>query len=103
MALHRLIVLSIWKQQNPEISVIHVCIHTVARVEHTDCDTDLFRCCLCNQAGILQGQVDDLMVLDQWQASLMRALAQLQLNSDAAVRQHVAEQFDIGEGDAGLD
>lgn len=31
------------------------------------------------QAGILQGEVTNLMVMDQWQASLMRSLAQLQL------------------------
>lgn len=31
------------------------------------------------QAGILEGQVSNVMVLDVWQANLMRALAQKQL------------------------
>lgn len=34
------------------------------------------------QAGILEGQVSDVMVMDVWQASLMRALAQKQLRQD---------------------
>lgn len=52
------------------------------------------------QAGILQGQVDSLMVMDQWQASLMRALAQLQLKSSPEVRQRVEEQFDMEDDPA---
>lgn len=47
------------------------------------------------QAGILQGQVDSLMVMDQWQASLMRALAQLQLKSNPKTRQQIELQFDM--------
>lgn len=47
------------------------------------------------QAGILQGDVESLMVMDQWQASLMRALAQLQLKTDAAARSQVEEKFDL--------
>ena len=31
------------------------------------------------QAGILEGQISDVMVMDVWQANLMRALAQKQL------------------------
>lgn len=43
------------------------------------------------QAGIYEGQVSDLMVMDVWQASLMRAFAQLQLER---------EQGGLGEGKA---
>lgn len=49
------------------------------------------------QAGILQGEVDSLMVMEQWQASLMRALAQLQLKNDPKARAQVEEKFDIEE------
>ena len=34
------------------------------------------------QAGILEGQVSDVMVLDVWQASLMRAFAKQRLRQD---------------------
>lgn len=34
------------------------------------------------QAGILEGQVSDVMVMDVWQANLMRALAQQRLRQD---------------------
>lgn len=34
------------------------------------------------QAGILEGQVSDVMVLDVWQASLMRAFAKQRLKQD---------------------
>lgn len=51
------------------------------------------------QAGILQGEVSDLMVMDQWQASLMRTLAQMQLRRDGAARERVEGAFDM----AGLD
>ena len=34
------------------------------------------------QAGILEGQISDVMVLDVWQANLMRALAQQRLQQD---------------------
>lgn len=34
------------------------------------------------QAGILEGQVSDVMVLDVWQANLMRAFAQQRLQQD---------------------
>eukprot|EP00883_Tetradesmus_obliquus_P007855 jgi/Sobl393_1/18509/SZX73966.1 len=47
------------------------------------------------QAGILQGEVDSLMVMDQWQASLMRALAQLQLKNSPEARAAVAAKFDM--------
>ncbi|PNW75659.1 hypothetical protein CHLRE_12g535700v5 [Chlamydomonas reinhardtii] len=50
------------------------------------------------QAGILQGEISNLMVMDQWQASLMRALAKLQLRSDPRVRQKLEQQYDLEEG-----
>ena len=34
------------------------------------------------QAGILEGQVSDVMVMDVWQANLMRALAHQRLRQD---------------------
>lgn len=34
------------------------------------------------QAGILEGQVSDIMVLDVWQANLMRAFARQRLQQD---------------------
>jgi molecular chaperone DnaK len=49
------------------------------------------------QAGILQGDVDSLMVMDQWQASLMRALAQLQLKNSAKARSKVEQKFDMDD------
>ncbi|GBF90941.1 molecular chaperone [Raphidocelis subcapitata] len=55
------------------------------------------------QAGILQGEVSELMVLDQWQASLMRSLAQLQLRQSKQAREAVEGAFDmegLGEGEA---
>lgn len=53
-------------------------------------------CCVhVPQAGILQGEVDSLMVMDQWQASLMRSLAQLQLRNSPAARSQVEEKFDM--------
>jgi molecular chaperone DnaK len=51
------------------------------------------------QAGILQGEVDSLMVMDQWQASLMRALAQLQLKTSPEARSQVEEKFDMLDDD----
>lgn len=36
------------------------------------------------QAGILEGQVSDVMVLDVWQANLMRAFAKQRLQEDLA-------------------
>lgn len=54
------------------------------------------------QAGILQGDVSSLMVMDQWQASLMRALAQLQLKRNPAARSRVKQQFDM-EDDSDLE
>ncbi|KAG2438835.1 hypothetical protein HXX76_005375 [Chlamydomonas incerta] len=50
------------------------------------------------QAGILQGEITNLMVMDQWQASLMRALAKLQLRSDPRVRQQLEQRYDLEEG-----
>lgn len=44
------------------------------------------------QAGILEGQVSDVMVLDVWQASLMRAFAKQWLKQDGQLA-----------ADAGLD
>lgn len=43
------------------------------------------------QAGVLQGDIKDMMVMDVWQASLMRALAGVQLKGDEGVQQRVAE------------
>lgn len=34
------------------------------------------------QAGILEGQVSDVLVLDVWQANLMRAFAKQRLQQD---------------------
>lgn len=51
------------------------------------------------QAGILQGEVDSLMVMDQWQASLMRALAQLQLRNSPETRSQLEERFDLDDED----
>jgi molecular chaperone DnaK len=42
------------------------------------------------------------MVMDQWQASLMRTLAQLQLKSNPAARSRVSQQFDL-EDDSDLE
>lgn len=56
--------------------------------------------CSCGaavQAGILQGEVDSLMVMEQWQASLMRALAQMQLKNSPKARAQVQEKFDFNE------
>ena len=44
------------------------------------------------QAGILEGQVSDVMVLDVWQATLMRAFAKQRLKQDGQLA-----------ADAGLD
>ncbi len=55
------------------------------------------------QAGILQGEVSNLMVLDQWQASLMRSLAELQLRQDQEARQAISSKFDMEEADMGAD
>jgi molecular chaperone DnaK len=49
------------------------------------------------QAGILQGDVDSLMVMDQWQASLMRALAQMQLKNSSKARAQVEQKFDMDD------
>ncbi|GIL87150.1 hypothetical protein Vretimale_14267 [Volvox reticuliferus] len=46
-------------------------------------------------AGILQGEISNLMVMDQWQASLMRALAKLQLQSDPRVKQRLEQQYSL--------
>ncbi|KAG1666877.1 hypothetical protein FOA52_013510 [Chlamydomonas sp. UWO 241] len=55
------------------------------------------------QAGVLQGEVVGLMVMDQWQASLMRALAEMKLREDpnamAAVGKSYAPDGDDGEGE----
>lgn len=56
--------------------------------------------CCCVQAGILQGEVDSLMVMEQWQASLMRALAQMQLKNSPKARAQVQEKFDMEENEA---
>ena len=37
------------------------------------------------------------MVMDQWQASLMRALAQMQLKTNAEARSQIEERFDMEE------
>ncbi|GIL56890.1 hypothetical protein Vafri_12177, partial [Volvox africanus] len=56
------------------------------------------------QAGILQGEISNLMVIDQWQASLMRALAKLQLQSDPRVRQRLEQQYSLeDEGESIVD
>ena len=48
------------------------------------------------QAGILEGQVSDVMVMDVWQASLMRAIAlrQLKNNPDLA---GIRDKYDLSE------
>lgn len=45
------------------------------------------------QAGILQGEVSNLMVLDQWQASLMRCMAELQLRQSAEAREAITGRW----------
>ncbi|EFJ48180.1 Hsp70 protein Hsp70D [Volvox carteri f. nagariensis] len=56
------------------------------------------------QAGILQGEISNLMVMDQWQASLMRALAKLQLQADPRVRQRMERQYSLeDEGESAVD
>lgn len=57
------------------------------------------------QAGILQGQVKDMMVMDQWQASLMRALADMKLRTDPVAKQKVQENYSLSaeDEDEGLD
>ncbi|GIL76591.1 hypothetical protein Vretimale_19517 [Volvox reticuliferus] len=47
------------------------------------------------QAGILQGEISNLMVMDQRQASLMRALAKMQLQSDPRVKQRLEQQYSL--------
>ena len=49
------------------------------------------------QAGVYEGSVSNVMVMDIWQASLMRALAKQKLKDDEAL----AEQLQI-EGDPTL-
>lgn len=45
------------------------------------------------QAGVLEGSVTDVMVMDVWQAALMRALAKRQLREDSeAARQVLGEE-----------
>lgn len=41
------------------------------------------------------------MVMDQWQASLMRALAQLQLKTSPAARSQVEQKFDMQDDELG--
>ena len=57
------------------------------------------------QAGVLQGEVGDVMVLDQWQASLMRAAAQLALlqQGPAAAAAGAGATAAAGGGAAGGD
>ena len=38
-------------------------------------------------AGVLSGHIEDLMVLDVWQAALMRAYAKRELKNNAATRE----------------
>lgn len=38
-------------------------------------------------AGVLSGHIEDLMVLDVWQAALMRAYAKSELKNNAATRE----------------
>ncbi|KAL4443054.1 hypothetical protein ABPG77_008545 [Micractinium sp. CCAP 211/92] len=52
------------------------------------------------QAGIYEGQVSDLMVMDVWQASLMRAFAQLQLAQEQGSQADAAEEEDAEEAAA---
>jgi molecular chaperone DnaK len=55
------------------------------------------------QAGILQGEVSDMMVLDVWQASLMRAMAQLQLRQSGEAAKQVGGAGQArGRGATGL-
>jgi heat shock 70kDa protein 1/2/6/8 len=48
-------------------------------------------------AGVLTGHIEDLMVLDVWQAALMRAYAKRELKTNAAVREAL---FGAEEGQA---
>ena len=47
------------------------------------------------QAGVLQGQIKGLMVMDQWQASLMRALAGMKLKSDPSTKEKLRAKFEL--------
>lgn len=49
-------------------------------------------------AGVLSGHIEDLMVLDVWQAALMRAYAKKELKENAAAREAL-----FGTGDEGAD
>ena len=49
------------------------------------------------QAGVYEGSVSGVMVMDIWQASLMRALAKQKLKDD----EELAEQLQV-EGDGSL-
>jgi heat shock protein 1/8 len=53
------------------------------------------------QAGVLQGQVKGLMVMDQWQASLMRALADMKLKSDPETKERLKAQFEMDDEEEG--
>lgn len=57
------------------------------------------------QAGILQGDVADVMVMDIWQASLMRAFAEQQLQDAPSSVEGADEAADptVHEGRAGLE
>ena len=51
------------------------------------------------QAGILEGQVSDVMVLDVWQANLMRAFARQRLQQDGELAAQAGLEPDQLAGD----
>eukprot|EP00798_Chlamydomonas_sp_ICE-L_P030049 gene30049-35020_t len=55
------------------------------------------------QAGILQGDVADMMVMDQWQASLMRALADLELKKNPKAKKTLGKKMGSEEAEPSED
>lgn len=54
------------------------------------------------QAGIFEGSVTDLMVMDVWQASLMRAFAKLKYEEENGVQKQDGDQDSEDDGDIEL-
>jgi heat shock 70kDa protein 1/2/6/8 len=50
-------------------------------------------------AGVLSGHIQNLMVMDVWQAALLRALAERELKSNADVREAVLGSEELGPGE----
>lgn len=54
-------------------------------------------------AGVLSGHIEDLMVLDVWQAALMRAFAKSELKNNAATREALFGADDQSTTDSDYD